>query len=65
MSAKYIAQPLFGKPSESDPRWVIKSPEGKMIALTVGGDDERNAKLIADALNQMTKGTTRKVKRES
>jgi len=51
-TGKYEAEPLFGKPSEADPRWTVIDPEGKWMVMTVGGNDEKNAKLIAAALNK-------------
>ncbi len=51
MANKYIAEPLF-KGSKEDPRWIVKDPKGKWIIMTVHGNDERNAKLVASALNK-------------
>lgn len=51
-TGKYKAEPLFGKPSKEDPRWTVIDPNGKWMVMTVHGDDEKNAKLIAEALNK-------------
>ncbi len=53
-SGIFKAEP-FVKDSEQDPRWMIENPDGQWIASTVGGHDEENAKLIANACNEYKK----------
>jgi len=36
----------------AEPQWAIVSPDNKLIANTLGGDDEENANLIANACNR-------------
>ncbi len=36
----------------ADPLWVVVSPDNEIIAQTVGGDDEKNANLFANACNR-------------
>lgn len=50
----YRAEPVFGRPTPEDPRWIVKDAEGTTILITVGGDDEPNAKKAAEALNAMS-----------
>lgn len=47
----FKAEALFGGDS-GDPRWIVKNSSGEMIVNTIGGDDEENAKLIANACNR-------------
>lgn len=47
----FKAEALFGGGS-GDPRWIVKNPSGEMMANTIGGNDEENAKLIANACNR-------------
>jgi hypothetical protein len=59
-TGKYEAWPMFGKGDNSlDPRYVISDPDGKWIALTCAGNDEENAKKIAEALNRMDERRTK------
>ncbi len=45
---------IYEAKPDLDPNWVVLC-NGKPIVQTVGGDDEENAKKIADALNAFTK----------
>jgi hypothetical protein len=46
----WVAESVSSDPRD-DPRWLVKAPNGEIRFLTVGDDDEKNAKLFVQAIN--------------